>query len=126
MPTIDLKRIQFALTVAFTKEQIAALDVRVLENHIVDTVMYNFRIGIFGQDATRVIRYPRDWWQAVKARWFPAWALRRWPVVETVHTVMAQALLPSLQVPPEYGPTVYRLEIRKSIDDNRSDAISDR
>jgi len=22
---------------------------------------------------------PRDWWQAVKARWFPRWALRRWP-----------------------------------------------
>ena len=24
--------------------------------------------------------YPLDWWQALKARWFPAWALKRWPV----------------------------------------------
>lgn len=24
--------------------------------------------------------WPADWWQAFKARWFPAWALRRWPV----------------------------------------------
>ena len=27
-----------------------------------------------------VITYPKDWWQAFKARWFPAWAKRRWPV----------------------------------------------
>jgi hypothetical protein len=25
-------------------------------------------------------KYPRDWWQAFKERWFPAWAIRRWPV----------------------------------------------
>lgn len=24
--------------------------------------------------------YPKDWWQAFKERWFPKWALRRWPV----------------------------------------------
>lgn len=23
---------------------------------------------------------PADWWQAFKARWFPVWALERWPV----------------------------------------------
>lgn len=28
------------------------------------------------------IAYPKDWWQAFKARWFPQWALRRWPVKE--------------------------------------------
>ena len=25
-------------------------------------------------------RYPRDWWQAFRERWFPQWWLRRWPV----------------------------------------------
>lgn len=24
--------------------------------------------------------FPADWWQALKHRWFPRWALRRWPV----------------------------------------------
>ena len=23
---------------------------------------------------------PTDWWQAFKERWFPRWALKRWPV----------------------------------------------
>jgi len=44
-------------------------------------------------------RYPRDWWQAVKARFGPQWALRRWPVVETV--VTAKALYPRLSLPAE-------------------------
>ncbi len=30
-----------------------------------------------------VVAYPADWWQAFKARWFPRWALRLWPVIET-------------------------------------------
>jgi hypothetical protein len=25
-------------------------------------------------------QFPLTWWDAVKERWFPAWALRRWPV----------------------------------------------
>ena len=25
-------------------------------------------------------KWPSDWWQAFKDRWFPKWALRRWPV----------------------------------------------
>lgn len=26
-------------------------------------------------------RVPNDWWQHLKHRWFPKWALRRWPVL---------------------------------------------
>jgi hypothetical protein len=29
---------------------------------------------------TDYVRYPADWWEAVKDRWFPRWAKRRWPV----------------------------------------------
>lgn len=25
-------------------------------------------------------KYPADWWQAFKERWFPKWAKRKWPV----------------------------------------------
>lgn len=35
------------------------------------------------------IQYPADWWQALKKRWFPCWALQRWPVRMHVHTVTA-------------------------------------
>jgi hypothetical protein len=26
------------------------------------------------------VRWPADWWQAFRERWFPKWWLRRWPV----------------------------------------------
>lgn len=28
----------------------------------------------------REFRCPADWWEAFKDRWFPKWALKRWPV----------------------------------------------
>ena len=27
------------------------------------------------------VSYPKDWWQSFKARWFPAWLERRFPVI---------------------------------------------
>uniref|UniRef100_A0A6M3L0X3 Uncharacterized protein n=1 Tax=viral metagenome TaxID=1070528 RepID=A0A6M3L0X3_9ZZZZ len=50
--------------------------------------------------------YPSDWWQALKERWFPKWALRRWPVRHTTVELKAQALYPSLVLPKE--PHVFR------------------
>ncbi len=48
------------------------------------------------------VSYPRDWWQHLKARWFPAWALRRWPVAMTVERVGfsadATALFPEVEL----------------------------
>lgn len=34
---------------------------------------------IYGE-RIRDITFPSDWWQAFKARWFPGWLLRRFPV----------------------------------------------
>jgi len=40
---------------------------------IMATPLRNYGIELPG------FSYPLDWWQAFKARWFPAWALKRWP-----------------------------------------------
>lgn len=60
--------------------------------------------------------YPADWWQHFKLRWFPAWALRRWPVratkvhEEQSHRFRTVALLPEFkyEAPPNTGPYVIR------------------
>lgn len=31
--------------------------------------------------AGRVLKVPANWWEHFKQRWFPAWALKRWPVL---------------------------------------------
>jgi hypothetical protein len=36
---------------------------------------------VYGEEVKEeIVRYPADWWQAVKERWLPAWAKRRWPI----------------------------------------------
>lgn len=43
-------------------------------------------------------KYPADWWQAFKERWFPDWAKKRWPVQYTTHKIDAFVLYPELDV----------------------------
>lgn len=41
-------------------------------------------------------RWPADWWQHFKERWFPAWARQRWPVVYQWRRVDIDAVYPEL------------------------------
>ena len=100
---IELKRIQFAVN-AYIDGQLAKdfaipADVR-LEEHVqfsCDSAVLCVRQSILGRELERIeCRYPADWWQAFKARWFPAWALRRWPVKETVKELVARELYPKM------------------------------
>lgn len=58
---------------------------------------------------THTVRHPLDWWEHVKQRWFPAWALKRWPVAETVHELHIQRLY------PEYIWKQERMHMRTTI-----------
>ena len=55
-----------------------------------DNILLGVRMRLRGyiwSEQVEVIKYPADWWQALKARWFPKWALRRWPVDYIVYDV---------------------------------------
>ena len=41
--------------------------------------------------------YPSTWWDAVKLRFFPAWALKRWPVV--FNRIDGEILYPMIAIP---------------------------
>lgn len=45
------------------------------------------------------LRYPAEWWSALKVRFFPAWALARWPAKWTTVDVV----LETLRVCPHIG-----------------------
>lgn len=61
---------------------------------------------VMGREVEHVeVRYPADWWQAFKARWFPAWAKRRWTVHETIVELNARELYPKVAM-PDYQPRV--------------------
>lgn len=53
---------------------------------------------------TPVAEVPLDWWQAFRARWFPAWWLARWPVrMRQIYAVTARYryhVCPHFDLPP--------------------------
>ena len=54
-----------------------------------------------------LLHTPADWWQHFKERWFPAWALMRWPVRYTEHN--ATMMFPD--VPKIPGSSDYRFAV---------------
>lgn len=85
------------------------------ENSLINDVVLHVRGYIWrdGNDYNRTIRYPADWWQAFKERWFPVWLLRLTPIRYTAHEINASVIYPSLKinVPPEY-PYRYLIDVR--------------
>jgi hypothetical protein len=57
------------------------------------------------QPQVQVVEYPATWWDAFKLRWFPRWALKRWPALMGSTRVEARALL--IDIPPEFGRRVF-------------------
>ena len=56
--------------------------------------------SVFGiQVQKREIRYPKDWFQAFKERWFPEWAKDRWPVEYEVISIDVKEFYPSIKAP---------------------------
>jgi len=101
--TVTLKRFDFALQQAISRNALdATFDVRETADRLVATM----RTQMFGeQSAVKRVVFPRDWKEAFKARWFPDWALKRWPIVYEVVTFDAKILAPraalNVAIPPD-------------------------
>jgi hypothetical protein len=95
--TARLEKVKIGLQQALSEH---LLDVSVnFDYGVAPHIVAQVRGYIWGESVEpRTIKHPRDWWQAFKERWSPRWALRRWPVVYTVHDISAKVLYPNLRV----------------------------
>lgn len=84
--------------------------VSLYEQFAVDSIATRFVKAIWGREAQeRVVRYPKDWWQGVKERWFPQWMKDRWPIEYTVEKLTARELYPQLKFDPRVGERVINI-----------------
>lgn len=81
-----------------------------LENYLGSGIRMIYKVFSYSDDAAI---YPADWWQAFKARWFPGWALSRWPV--KWEKVVIQHLFPEGSI-AELGKEKLRVSVRPVID----------
>ena len=65
-----------------------------------DEMLIRLKAEVLGEHIeTPAARYPKDWKEAVKARFFPKWALMRWPVRYTVKVFDARVVYPMITLP---------------------------
>jgi len=74
---ILLRRLQVAGGIQITSDMVA--DVRHVEEF--DSYFVTLKRRVLGQTlGEKIVRYPRNWKEAFKERWFPNWLKRRFPV----------------------------------------------
>jgi hypothetical protein len=70
-----------------------------LESFVSNSVDMHVRGYIWGERGkSETIKYPKNWREAFKERWFPAWLLRRYPVVYRVHEINTTTLYPNFKI----------------------------
>lgn len=75
-----------------------------------DSFMFEITAEIYGRESESItIQYPADWWQWVKQRFFPHWALGKWPIRTVRHEITALQLFPDADITdtPALGPPQY-------------------
>lgn len=83
-----------------------------LEGLITDEIVYRVTGFVWSEGVQHVeIKYPADWWQAFKERWFPPWLLKHYPVRYKYHVIDIKAIYPNFR--PSIPKEDYRLIIQE-------------
>lgn len=101
----DAMKFYFQSIVIPRKELEECLDRTVITDGIcpqnVEAAVWQLLACVRGENVLEV-RYPADWWQAVKARFLPKFILKRFPVVERVWQI-------DRHYPPKYPQGIIRV-----------------
>ena len=97
---IELERFKFAAQSVLNRHFAIEADCHI--EYFADRTAYTITQGILGEELEGIyIRYPSNWWQAFKERWFRPFILRRFPVLYTVKEYSIRAYYPKVALPKE-------------------------
>ncbi len=100
-----LRRVEFGIRRELDRSGMSQLDFNVVVSDVARGMAVELRAYLWGETLGNISiheEWPRDWWQAFKDRWFPLWALTRWPVryqTIDVEEVRHGPLCPHLNAP---------------------------
>lgn len=85
-------------------------------DHARQQLILRMRTSIYGKrhPDRHVIRYPKDWWEALKERFAPAWFRDRYPVRFTSVSVSLNELYPDIQPEMPHRHPVMNLTVVES------------
>ena len=113
--TIELERYLFGAALQLKEDFDINAELSVQQTGLLDQwLVVTMKASIFGEQVLyEEVRYPKDWWQAFKDRWFPLWAKKRWPPKFTLRTFDARFVYPSIKSDEHQS---YKYTILKDID----------
>lgn len=112
METAQLEKMKIAAQ-AMLPSDLADAHVEII-THTMDALIMQVRGYVWGEHESlqrQEIKYPRDWWQAFRERWFPAWWLKRYPVKYREIVLDVKAIYPTFK--PSVPNREYRLVIQR-------------
>ena len=106
MDTVTLERMKFIVLQYLNQELVdqfaiePEVEFTAHAYFMCDDIVLRIKQAVYGRTMERVeVKYPRDWWEAVKDRWLPEWAKARWPVKYQCHTLTATEFYPKISEP---------------------------
>lgn len=120
--TVQLQKIRLGMLVDVASKDFYDADVTVYQQTMdkVQIAITGYVWGENGKWPSEHIEYPRDWWQALKERWYPAWAKKRWPIRYIHYVYDVSVIYPEFEVamPDEKHKIVSSCWGYETIDDN--------
>ena len=112
--TIVIEKLKYAFFKALAAEEIdATADFSLHADWFADSITARVKGFIWSSKIDTVhIQYPKDWWQAFKERWYPAWLKRKYPVVYRKRKIDFYAMYPEYKhktEDPRLGKIVYKM-----------------
>lgn len=96
---IDLQKLRFAVSQRISQAQLLDFSVDTFQDFFTEDLTYRLKAAVWARHiGSDDVRFPADWWQAFKERWFPRWVNRRWPVQYRTFTIDAWHKYPALQL----------------------------
>lgn len=89
--SVELQKLTCGLEIKIAREIVSEKD---------SYIGYRIRAYVWSQDAGKKVefKYPADWWQAFKERFFKGWLLKKYPVSYTHKVFEVKATYPELNV----------------------------
>ena len=100
--TVTVKQLEFVSSYAasvVSRQQLKyAVDAHAHLAAEVDGLVIRLVAHVAGEKSAEptVVRYPADWWEAVKQRFAPVWVTKRWPVKFNEHTMRHMITYPNV------------------------------
>lgn len=98
---VELEKIPVNVDMCIPQKDIIAstLETSRFFNEVNKSMYFKMRAYVWGHTSTvMTIKYPADWKQAFKERWFPSFLLKKYPIVYKTYSVDASIIYPRINV----------------------------